>query len=244
MVVPDRHEGPACTRVLQVRVLQIGAVQRAVVGERRGDAELADSLPVGKAHAIAQPPVVAAPTRPVLRVVDYLVDEITEMQNERELFFDRRVLVLEDHPAVGILRAFTNVLAADEREAHGAWIVRRVGRARTPEATAFAAFSGEAVPIDLSRPQAADQHATRMVGRCERTSACRRYDALECRILGHLDGQRHRLGRAARRVTSPEQDTVSGWVAGSDALSEEISPFSPREARWGGLRVRPAHRRA
>jgi hypothetical protein len=28
-----------------------------------------------------------------------------------------------------------------------------------------------------------------MVGCCERTSACRRYDALECRILGHLDGQ-------------------------------------------------------
>src|SRR4026207_1953015 len=127
------------------------------------------SPPAGKPPATARPPVVAAPTRPVLRVVNHLVDEITEMQNERELFFGRCVLVLEDHPAVGILRAFTNVLAADECEAYGAWIARRISRARTPEATAFAAFSGEAVPIDLSRPQAADQHATRMVGRCGRT---------------------------------------------------------------------------
>ena len=126
VVVPHRHEGPARTRVLQIRVLQIGAVERAVVGERRGDAEPADLLAVGIAHAIAQPPVVAVPARPVLRVVDHLVDEIAEMQHERELFFGRRALVLEDHPAIGVLRAFTDVLAADEREAHGAWIVRRV----------------------------------------------------------------------------------------------------------------------
>jgi hypothetical protein len=45
-----------------------------------------------------------------------IVDEVAEVQDEAETVRGRRPLVLEDHPAVGVLGALVHVLAAHESE--------------------------------------------------------------------------------------------------------------------------------
>ena len=89
MIVPDAHERPARAGVLQIRILQVAAIQRAVVVERHGHVEVAHLLAGLEAHDVAQAPVVHA-LRPVFRIPDDLVDEVAEVQHEVELALGRR----------------------------------------------------------------------------------------------------------------------------------------------------------
>ncbi len=80
-VVPHVDEGPACARVLQVCVVQIGAVNGAIIDERRGDVQVVDLFAAGITHDVAQTPVVHA-LRAIFGIPDNLVDEVAEIQHE------------------------------------------------------------------------------------------------------------------------------------------------------------------
>ncbi len=45
-------------------------------------------------------------------ILDHLVDEIAEVQNETEPLSGGSAFVLVDHPAIGVQRAFIDILAA------------------------------------------------------------------------------------------------------------------------------------
>src|SRR6185436_16352891 len=155
--------------------------QRAVVRERDGDVEPPGLLAIRVAEDLAQAPVVAVPVRLVLGVVHDLVDEIAQVQHERELVLGRRVLVLEDHAAVRVLRAFDDVLAAHEREGQRPRVVVRGRGPRAADAAAVAFSVREAIEVRRCRAQASHQHAARVVRGGERLRLCRRHDALESR---------------------------------------------------------------
>ena len=64
VVVPDRHEGPPRTRVLDVRVVEIGAIEGSLVVERRRNVErVRDLLAVLVADDVAKTAVVAVTVR-------------------------------------------------------------------------------------------------------------------------------------------------------------------------------------
>jgi hypothetical protein len=238
-----RHEGQARPRVLQVWIVEVGAVERAIVGEGGRHPERGDLLAVGKADGIAQPAVIAVSAGDFLRVVHDLVDEVAEVQHERELVLGGGSFVLEDHAPVGVLRPLADVLAADEGEADGPGIV--VGR-RSPGASDPAAASNlvhEPIPVGAGRLQPGDQNAAGVIGGQEGDRGRRGDHALERRVFGHFHGQRDgRLG-AARGGAGPEEDAVRSGIARGDALGEQVAALDPGRARAQGPRSRASPRR-
>src|SRR5262245_64353579 len=98
------------------------------------------------AHDVDQAPVVHA-LRPVFRIPNDLVDEVTQMENEPEAIGLGRALIFVDHPSIGVLRALVYILTADECEPHRAVIVvRRRGDGAT-DTTSGPGFIRKAVPV-------------------------------------------------------------------------------------------------
>jgi hypothetical protein len=79
VVVPHDDERPPSPSILDVGVMQVRAVQRAIVGKRRRHVKTRHRFPVGVADQIAQPPIVAAPSGRVFRIGHDFVDEIAQM---------------------------------------------------------------------------------------------------------------------------------------------------------------------
>jgi hypothetical protein len=68
VVVPHDDERPSGASVLDVRVVQVGAIERTVVGERGRHVKTGGHrFAVGVAHQIAQPPIVATAIGRVFR---------------------------------------------------------------------------------------------------------------------------------------------------------------------------------
>src|ERR1700720_2841293 len=76
------------------------------------------------------------PRRHLVGIFDDLINEITEVEHETELgianhawavaqSWGRRALILKDHPAIAVERAFINALAADKGEIDRPGIVRQ-----------------------------------------------------------------------------------------------------------------------
>ncbi len=147
VIVPHAYERPARTRVLQVRIVQVRAIDSAVVIHGCRDVKVANLLPRLVANEVAYPAIVHA-LWTVLRVPDDLVDEITQMQHELQLFLPWRSLILKDHPPVSILCALVGILAGHKSEAHRPRVVhvRRCHGAADPAAVAFRIR--KPVPID------------------------------------------------------------------------------------------------
>ena len=103
MIVPHRHERPARAGVLEVGIAEIGAIDGAIAVERHGQVEIADLDALGQTDDLDDRAVVAG--LHLLGILDDLVDEVAEMEHEAELLGARRALVLEDHPAIGVLEA-------------------------------------------------------------------------------------------------------------------------------------------
>ena len=85
------------------------------------------------------------------------------MEHETEAIGGRRALVLEDHPAIAVERAFVDVLAADEGEIDRPRIVRQWRGDRPADAAAVPVAIGEAVPVDARMLEMTDQHARRPI---------------------------------------------------------------------------------
>ena len=164
MIVPDGDERPARARVLQVGVVEIALVDGAIAVERQRNVEIADLVSVGDARDLVDGAVVAG--LHLVRVLDHFVDEVAEVQDETELIVRRRALVLEDHPAIGVERAFIDGLAADEGEVDRSRIVGRRRGHRSPDAAAVPVRIGEPVPVDVRGLEAGDEDACRPVRSC------------------------------------------------------------------------------
>src|ERR1700722_3607375 len=97
--------------------------------------------------------------RPVFRIPDDLVDEITEMQHESEPFICRGAFVFVDHAAIGILRALICILATDKSEGHRPGIVLGGRGDGAADTAAIAAPVGEAIPVNVGWPETANKNA-------------------------------------------------------------------------------------
>jgi hypothetical protein len=236
VVVPDVDAGPAGAGVQEVRIGEIAAVERAVVLDRGRDVEVGDLLAVRIADDVAQAPVVH-PLGPVLRIPDGLVDEVPEMEHEAQPFGLGALLVLEDHPPVGVASALGDVLAAHERETDGVVVAGGGSGERAADAAAEALLVGEAVPVDAPGTEARGEHPAGPVrlGGDRDLRPCG--DVVEARIFGDL--QVKDLRRPARPVrrggpAGPEQHAVRLGIAGGHALGIEVSPLGPRGLRGTG----------
>ena len=83
VVVPHRDERPAGARVLQIRVVQIGAVDRPVIVDGRRDMEVLDLLTVRIPDDVAQASVVHA-LGAIFGIPDDLVDKVAQVQHEAQ----------------------------------------------------------------------------------------------------------------------------------------------------------------
>src|SRR5262249_36546193 len=166
------------------------------------------------------------------------------MQDEVESFGFRCPFVLEDHAAVRVLRALIDVLAADEREARRARVIAGRRSPRAAKAAPEAAIVEEAVPVDASRGEPADERATRPI-RCRRNKRGRRGDDPgEGAVLRNLHQEASLPSPVLKSAPGPQKDAVRLWIAGSDTLGIEVAPLLPPGARSPRTRVARDKRRA
>src|SRR3982750_930237 len=85
------------------------------------------------------------PRLQLVGIFDDLIDEITEVENETELIRGRRALILKDHPAIAVERAFIDALATDKGEIDGPRIVRRRRSDRPADSATVPLCIGEAI---------------------------------------------------------------------------------------------------
>ena len=230
VVVPHDHERPPGPGILDIGVVQVRPVQRAIVGKRRRHMKTGHRFAVGVANQIAQPPIVAASAGRVFGIGHDLVHEIAQVQHEVEIAAGWRAFVFGDHAAIRMLRAFADVLAAHEREVDRALRVRRRRGAGAPDAAPGPVGHREAIPVGPRRAQTADEHAARVIGRCPRSRLRVGDDAGERGVFCDFDGQR-RIRQRARRQPRPQDDAVGSGISGCDAFGESLAPFDPAHAR-------------
>src|SRR5262249_26088812 len=150
VVVPHHHKWPTGARVLQVGVVEIRPVDRAIILNRRRNVKVGNLFAALVPNNIPQPPVVHS-LRPVLRIPDDFVDEVTQVKDKSQTIGGGCVLILENHAAERVLCALVGILTTDERKLHCA----RVARVRccdcpaNPAAQALPA--GQPGPQDLCR---------------------------------------------------------------------------------------------
>lgn len=243
MVVPHRDERPAGPRILQVGIVQVRPVDGAIVVDRRRDVEVGHLFPARVAHDVAQTAVVH-PLRPVLRIPDDLVDEVTQMEHEEEAVRLRRLLVLVDHPAVGVLRALIDVLTADEREAHRTRVVGAGCREGASNAASHPRVVREAVPVLARRLQSPGEDAARPIRRGADRGVRRRHHALEGRVLRHLERQPCLFRAVASGIARPEQHAVGLRIARRDPFRKQVATLTPSNARRPRLVAAPGQRGA
>src|SRR6516225_3801344 len=102
MVVPHADKRPTCARILQIGIMQIIAVDGAVVSHVGRDMEIIYFLSMWVANDVSQSAVVHA-LGTVLGVPDNLIDEVTEVKHKAQPICCRGTLVLEDHSPIRIL---------------------------------------------------------------------------------------------------------------------------------------------
>src|SRR5262249_31782693 len=114
VIVPHADERPARARVFPVGVGPGTPVDGAGSIHRERPMEFAGYTAIGNPADVVDRTVV--PRRHLVGILDELINEITEVDDETELFGGRRALILEDHPAIAVELAFIHVLAADKGE--------------------------------------------------------------------------------------------------------------------------------
>src|SRR5580698_3369301 len=117
------------------------AIDMAIAGEVGRHVEIVHLAAVGNAAKIVDGARVAV--RHLVGIFDDFVDEVAKMKHEAELAVGGRSLVLPDHPAKGVLRAFVDAVARDEGEADWARIAGARRGDRAPYTAAGASVVGE-----------------------------------------------------------------------------------------------------
>lgn len=162
MIVTHAHKRPTGARILNIDIMQIGAVDRSVIRHIRWYVKIFDLLAGGVTEDVPDATIIHS-LRPIFRIPDDFVKIIPQVHDEVEALIGRRLLIFKYHATIGVLRPVIAVLAADEGEAHGSCIVRRRGGQGAAETAAFAIGIDKTVPIFLRGFQSADQHPARPI---------------------------------------------------------------------------------
>src|ERR1700754_2151415 len=118
--------------------------------------EIADLAPVGNASDVVDGAVVAC--LDLVGILDHLVDEITEVQNEVELFGCGSAFIFINHPTISVELALIDILTAHKGEVHWARIVWQRRGDRAADATAVSVAVGKPIPISARRLESANQN--------------------------------------------------------------------------------------
>ena len=231
MIVPHGHERPAGPGVLQVRIGEITTIDRTIAVHRQRKMEMADLATVGDPRDLVDRPVV--PRLHLVGIFDDLVDEVALVQDKTELVCRRRPLVLENHPAIGVERAFVDVLAADKGEVDRARIVASRRGDRSPKAAAVPVGVAEPIPVDPRWLEPADQHPRGPVsGRGDWRGGVGDH-AAEMLVLRHLDREEMAVA-LTERPARPQDHAVGVGIPRGHAFRIEIAPFPPCHPRRPG----------
>ena len=128
------------------------------------------------ANEVANPPIVH-PLRAIFRIPNDLVDEVAEVENKADAICLGGVFILENHPAISILRALIGVLAAHKYEPYGFAVVIAWCCDCPADPAAIPIAVGEAIPVDCRGLEAACQDAASPI-RTLRDGSLRPYDNL------------------------------------------------------------------
>ena len=238
VVVADADERKMRAGVLDVGIVDMRAIDMAIAGEVGRHVEIAHLAAVGNAAEVVDGARIAV--RHLVGIFDDFVDEVAQMEHEAELAIGGRALVLPDHPAKGVLRAFVDAVARHEGEADGARVAGARRGDRAPDPAAGAAVVGEAVPIGRRRQEAADQRAARPVGRRQHRRACPGNDAAEIRISRHFHRQCLPLA-LVEWPSGPQDHAVIVRIARCDSLGKRRTVLPPYDSRRRGSRSRRPH---
>src|SRR5579864_7008906 len=94
VVIPHVYEGPACARVLKIRITKIRTINGAIVFHCCWDMKVANLFAVRVADDISQAAVIHT-LRSVLRIPHNFVDEVAEVQYETDSLRFGCTLILE-----------------------------------------------------------------------------------------------------------------------------------------------------
>ena len=109
VVIPHVDEWPAGPRILNIRIVQVSPIDCTIIIQSRRNVTVVDLFAIRIANHVAEAPIVHS-LRPVLRVPHHFIDEVAQMQHEVQAITIRCLLILKDHPAIGILRALIRIL--------------------------------------------------------------------------------------------------------------------------------------
>src|SRR5262245_10571308 len=115
VIVPHTDERPTRSRILQIGIEQIRAVNRPVVLDCCRDMEVADLFTPFEPNDVAETPAIHS-LRAILRIPDNFVDVVSQMQHKVELICLCAMFVLEDHSTIGIAGALLYILTAHKSE--------------------------------------------------------------------------------------------------------------------------------
>ena len=120
VVVADADEREPGPRVLDIGIVDVGAIDHAVAVQRGRHMEVQHLARVRHPADVVDRAVISV--RDLVRVFDDLIDEVAQVQDEAQPALRRGALVLPDHAAIGVLGPFVDALTRDERKADGARI--------------------------------------------------------------------------------------------------------------------------
>src|SRR5262249_10171469 len=146
MVVPHRDKRPACASVLQIGVMQVGAIDSAIVFDSGGNMKVLNFFSVFITNDVPQTAVVHS-LRSVFGVPDEFIDEVTEMQHESETILLFRPFIFKNHSPICILGTLVDILTRYECKAHWPFIIVCRGSNRPADSTPITRFIGKAIPI-------------------------------------------------------------------------------------------------
>src|SRR5262249_9471804 len=115
VIVPHTNERPTRSRILQIGIEQVRAVNRSIVLDRGRDMEVADLFTRFESNYVTQTPAVHS-LRAIFRIPDNFVNVVSKMQHKVELICLCAMFVLKDHPTIGIAGALLYVLTTHKRE--------------------------------------------------------------------------------------------------------------------------------
>src|SRR5882757_4010273 len=114
VVVPHGHKRKMCTRVLQLRVVQICLIDGTIIVHRGGDVKVLYFFAVRITDYV--PYLTGVVCLAVFGVPNQLVNEVAKVQDETEFLVLRSAFVFINHSSVGVLRANVCVLTAYKRK--------------------------------------------------------------------------------------------------------------------------------
>src|SRR6185437_15118012 len=149
VIVPHGHKRKMCTRVLQLRVVQIGLIDGTIIVHRGGDVKVLYFFAARITDYVPNLPGIVCLA--VFGVPNQLINEVAKVQDETQFFRLRSAFVLKNHSSVCILRTEVCVLTAYKRKTNWSRIMIVRCSACPANSTAISITVCKTIPIGPSR---------------------------------------------------------------------------------------------